>query len=80
MEPSMQIERAIGTMIAMAGSARGKGAMPSNSWKFYKGRRNVIKNNVCPKDLHEKMKREGFYPTFLSKVSLFRSPSEQQPP
>ena len=80
MEPTIHVVDAIGTMIAMAGSTRGVDAMPSNCRKFYKERRNVIKNNVCPKDLHEEMKKENFYPKFLSKVSLFRSSSEQQPP
>ena len=80
MEPSVHVVDAIGTMIAMADSTRGENAMPSNCRKFYKEQRNVINHNVCPKDLHEEMKRENFYPKFLSKVSLFRSPSEQQPP
>ena len=80
MEPSVDVERAIGTMIAMAGSTRSEGDIPSNCWKFYKQRKQIINNNVCLKDFHEEIKREDFYSKFLSKVLLFGSPSEQQPP
>ena len=79
MEPSMHVERTIGTMIAMTGSTRSEETIPITCRKFYKERRQVIRDNVCLKDLHEKIKRGGFCTTFLSKVSLFRNTSEHRP-
>ena len=80
LEPFVHVERAVGMMIAMTVSTRQEEAIPSNCRKFYKEKKQVIQRNVCLKDLHEKLKKDGFYATFMSKASLFRSTSEQKPP
>ena len=80
MEPFVHVERAVGMIIAMTVSTRQEEAIPSNCRKFYKEKKQVIQRNVCLKDLHEKLKKDGFYATFMSKASLFRSTSEQKPP
>ena len=80
LEPSVHVERAVGTMIAMSCSTRPEEAIPSNCRKFYKERKQVIQRNVCLKALHEELKKDEFYAKFVSKASLFKSTSEQKPP
>ena len=80
MDPFVHVEHAVGTMIAMTGSTRPEEAIPSNCRKFYKERKQLIQRNVCLKDLHEELKKDGFYAKFVSRASLFRSTSEQKPP
>ena len=36
MFPNLEVERAIGTMVALAGSTKLEEDMPSNCWKFYR--------------------------------------------
>lgn len=80
MEPSVHVERVVGTMIAMSCSTRPKKAIPRNCQKFYKERKQVIQRNVCLKDLHKELKKDEIYAKFVSKASLFKSTSEQKPP
>ena len=61
MEPSINVEQAIRTMIAMMGSTKLEETIPSNCWKYYKEKKQqIIKKNICLKDFHEELKREWF--------------------
>ena len=60
MKPFVDVEHAIGSMIAMTDSTRSEETIPSNIRKYYKERKQIIKKNVCLKDFHEELKREGF--------------------
>lgn len=79
MEPSLHVEQAISTMIAMMGSTNPKDTIMTKCHEFYKEKKQIIQRNICLKDVHAELKREGSYSTFLNKVLLFRSTSIQQP-
>ena len=80
MYPTIDVERAIGSMIAMTGSTKPVGSMPSHTKKFYKERNKVLKMNLCLRTFHEELEKEGFYSKYLGRVKLFGDPPQQQPP
>ena len=80
MNPTMDVERAVGTMVALAGSTKQEGDMPSNCRKFYRERKRMKEKNISPRKLHEELKEDGFYPRFLSKLKLFGENNPEQPP
>ena len=61
MTPSLEIEHALGTMVALAGSTKPEGDMLSNCRKFYRERKRIKDKNISTRSLHEELK-EGFYP------------------
>ena len=80
MSPNLEVERAVGTMVALAGSTKPDGDMPSNCRKFYRELKKIQEKNITPRKLHEELKEEGFYARFLSKVKLFGKNNPEQPP
>ena len=79
MYPTLDVERAVGSIIAMTGSMKPEGSIPRHTKEFYKERKLVIKNNLCIRTFHEELEKEDFYSKYLSKVKLFGSPPQQQP-
>ena len=80
MNPTMEVERAVGTMVALAGSTKQEWEMPSNCWKFYRERKKMKEKDISPRKLHEELKEDGFYPRFLGKLQLFGENNPEQPP
>ena len=80
MTPTMEVEHVVGTMVALAGSTKQEGDMPSNCRKFYRERKRMKEKNISPRKLHEELKEDGFYPRFLSKLKLFGENNPEQPP
>ena len=92
MSPNLEAERAVGIMVALAGSAKPEENMPSNCRKFYRElkkikeknistrRLQIKEKNISTRRLHEELKEEGFYPQFLSKLKLFGRNNPEQPP
>ena len=80
MSPNLEVERAVGTMVALAGSTKPDGDMPSNCRKFYWELKKIQEKNITPRKLHEELKEEGFYARFLSKLKLFGKNNPEQPP
>ena len=80
MYPTLDVERAIGSIIAMTGSMKPQGSMPKHTKKYYKERKLFIKNNLCIRTFHEELEKDGFYSKYLGKVKLFGSTPQQQPP
>ena len=78
--PTVDVERAIGSIIAMTGSTIPAANRPNHTKKFYKERKIVLKNNLCIRTFHEELEKEGFYPKYLGKVKLFGRPPLEQPP
>ena len=77
---NMEVEHAIGTMVALAGSTKPEGDMPSNCRKFYRELKRMKEKNFTTRKLHEELREEGFYPRFLSKLKLFGKNNPEQPP
>ena len=71
MYPTLDVERAIGSIIAMTGSMKPEGSMPRHTKIYYKERKIVIKNNLCIRTFHEELEKDGFYSKYLTKVKLF---------
>ena len=69
MYPTLDVECAIGSILAMIGSMKPVGSMPRHTKKYYKERKIVIKNNLCT--FHKELEKDGFYSKYLSKVKLF---------
>ena len=69
MYPTLDVERAIGSILAMIGSMKPVGSMTRHTKKYYKERKIVIKNNLCT--FHKELEKDGFYSKYLSKVKLF---------
>ena len=61
MSPNLEVEHAVGTMVALAGSTKPEGDMPSNGREFYRERERIKDKNVS-RSLHQELKEEGFYP------------------
>ena len=61
MSPNLEVEHAVGTMVALAGSTKPEGDMPSNGREFYRERERIKGKNVS-RSLHQELKEEGFYP------------------
>ena len=61
MTPNLEIEHALGTMVALVGSTKPEGDMLSNCRKFYRERKRIKDKNISTRSLHEELK-EGFYP------------------
>ena len=80
MSPNLEAERAVGIMVALAGSAKPEENMPSNCRKFYRELKKIKEKNISTRRLHEELKEEGFYPLFLSKLKLFGRNNPEQPP
>ena len=80
MYPTLDVERAIGSIIAMTGSTKPVGSMPSHTKKYYKERKVFVKKNICLRTFHEELEKDGFYSKYLGKVKLFGSSPQQQPP
>ena len=80
MYPTLDVERTVGTIIAMTGSTKPVGSMPSHTKKYYKERKQVMQQNLCLRTFYEELEKEGFHSKHLSKVKLFGSPPRQQPP
>ena len=80
MYPTLDVERAIGSIIAMTGSTKPEGSMPKHTKKYYKERKIIIDKNLCIRTFHEELEKDGFYSKYLGKVKLFGSPPQQQPP
>ena len=80
MNPTMEVERAVGTMVALAGSIKQEWEMRSNCWKFYRERKKMKEKDISPRKLHEELKEDGFYPRFLGKLKLFGENNPEQPP
>ena len=80
MNPTMEVERAVGTMVALAGSTKLEWEMPSNCRKFYRERKKMKEKDISPRKLHEELKEDGFYPRFLGKLKLFGENNPEQPP
>ena len=59
--PTMDVECVIGTMIAMTGSTKPEGSIPSNIRKYYKERKKVINQTICLNSFHKELKKEDFY-------------------
>ena len=78
--PTVDVERAIGSIIAMTGSTIPAANRPNHTKKFYKERKLVLKNNLCIRTFHEELEKEGFYPKYLGRVKLFGRPPQEQPP
>ena len=74
----VDVERVVGSMIAMTGSTIPSGNRPSHSKKIYKKRKQVLKQNLCIRTFHEELEKEGFYSKYLGKVKLFGRPPSQQ--
>ena len=55
--PTTDIEQAIGTIIAMTSSMKPVGSMLSQTKKFYKERKKVLKQNICLRGFHEELKK-----------------------
>ena len=72
--PTLDVERAIGSTIAMTGSTKPDGSMPKHTKKYYKERKVIIKNNLCVRTFHEELQKDGFYSKYLGKVKLFGRP------
>ena len=62
MSPNLEVEHAVGTMVALAGSTKPEGDMPSNGQEFYRERERIKDKNVSRRSLHQELKEEGFYP------------------
>ena len=75
-----QVQRAVGTMIAMVGSTREEASIPSSSRKFYREREQFLLQKKSVKAFHEELKKDDFYPRFLGRVRQLRNRSEQPPP
>ena len=69
--PMVDVQRAVGLMIAMTGSTIPEENRPSHTKKFYKERNKVIRQNLCIRTFHEEVEKEGFYPKYLGRVTLF---------
>ena len=67
-------------MVALAGSTKPEGGMPSNSQKFYRELKKIKEKNITTRKLHEELREEGFYPRFLSELKLFGKNNPEQPP
>ena len=80
MSPNLEVERATGTIVALAGSTKPEGDMPRNCRKFYRELKRMKEKNITTRKLHEELKEEGFYPGFLSKLKLFGKNNPEQPP
>ena len=80
MSPNLEVERATGTMVALAGSTKPEGDMPRNCRKFYRELKRMKEKNITTRKLHEELREEGFYPRFLSKLKLFGKNNPEQPP
>ena len=80
MYPTLDVERAIGSTIAMTGSTKPDGSMPKHTKKYYKERKVIIKNNLCVRTFHEELQKDGFYSKYLGKVKLFGRPPPPIPP
>ena len=80
MNPTMDVERAVGTIVALAGSTKREEDMPSNCQKFYRQRKRMKEKIISPRKLHEELKEDGFYPRFLSNLKLFGENNPEQPP
>ena len=80
MYPTLDVERATGSITAMKGSMKPEGSMPKHTKKYYKDRKLFIKNNLCIRTFHEELEKDGFSSKYLGKVKLFGSPPRQQPP
>ena len=78
--PMVDVERVVGSMIAMTGSTIPSGNRPSHTKKFYKERKQVLKQNLYIRTFHEELEKEGFYSKYLGKVKLFGRPPSQQLP
>ena len=74
------VQRAVGTIIAMVGSAREEASIPSTSRKFYREREQFLLPKKSVKAFHDELKKDGFYPRFLGRVRQLRNRSEQPPP
>ena len=74
------VERALGTMIALAGSTRKMASLPSTSRKFYREREQFVLQKRSVKAFHVELKEDGFYARFLGKVRQLRNRSEQPLP
>ena len=70
--PTMEVECVVGTMIAITGSTKPEGSIPSNIRKYYKQRKKVINQTICLKSFHKELKKEDLYTWFLSNVMLIR--------
>lgn len=78
--PTVDVKRAVGSMIALTGSTKPAENRPSHTKKFYKERKKVIKQNLCARTFHEELEKEGFYSKYLGRLKLFGSAPLQQPP
>ena len=70
--PTLDVERAIASIIAMTGSMKPEGSMPKHTKKYCKV--------LCIRTFHEELEKDGFYSKYKVKVKLFGSPPQQQPP
>ena len=64
MSPSLEVERAVGTMVALPGSTKPEGDMPSNCRKFYRKLKKIeleassfIITNICALNIPRKCKK-----------------------
>ena len=80
MYPTLDVEHAIGSIIAMTGSMKPEGSMPKHTKKHYKESKLFIKNNLWIRTFHEELEKDGFCSKYLGKVKLFGSPPQQQLP
>ena len=80
MYPTLEVEPAIGSIIAMTGSTKPEGSMPKHTKKYYKERKIIIDKNLCIRTFHEEIEKDGFYSKYLGKVKLFGSSPQQQLP
>ena len=78
--PTVDVKRAVGSMIALTGSTKPAENRPSHTKKFFKERKKVIKQNLCARTFHEELEKEGFYSKYLGRLKLFGSAPLQQPP
>ena len=69
--PTVDVQRAVGSIIAMTGSTIPEENRPSHTKKYYKERKKVIRQNLCIRTFHEELEKEGFYPRYLGRVTLF---------
>ena len=77
--PTVDVKRAIGSMIAMTGSTIPEENRPNHTKKIYKERNKVIRQNLCIRTFHEELETEGFYPNYLGRVTLFGRPPLDTP-
>ena len=77
--PTVGVEHAVGSMIAMTGSTIPAENRLRHTKKYYKERKQVLKQNLCIRTFHEELEKEGFYPKYLGHVKMFGRPLLQQP-